>query len=686
MGVPAPHVPALNACGRPCPPWYVLGVDSEHTVQKSLHLELVITSATHTGRSLPVLPGRFTIGADPSCDVPLELASVLPRHAEAKHTEDGALWLRGFQPGTVLVNGTNASSWALVTPGSFVALNQVELVLRERGNAQPSGTMRAPTPMRSSSARVSQVRPATHEENAGTAMRPSGAHNGGAVRSTGGRATTTEAHLTPGLIISDRYRIVSKIAAGGMGEVYKAEHVDLGRTFALKVMRPELSNDPEFVERFKREAVASGRIGHQNIVDITDFGRTGDGRFYFVMEFLDGRTLASLVGREGPQPLVRVLHITAQMLRALGAAHTLGIVHRDLKPENVMLLQRDGQRDLVKVVDFGVAKVSSGHGAGGQTAIGMVVGTPQYMAPEQAAGLGVDMRSDIYSLGLIVFEMLTGRPVFQGQTPSILMAMQMTEAPPPMLPGPLTWPLPGMLEQLVYSMLAKKPADRPQTTDAVLEVIEQLQQNINAPPSGLININAPVTQRPRTPTATASQRAPVPRAAPPPSVVAEAYLPQKSKGPLIGAAAFVAVLITGAVVFAVTRPAAVAPPPPVIAVPLPPPVVETPTPPIEPSAPTLMKLVVVTMPEKAAVDEDGIVIGTTPLPLSREKGTTLSLHFVAKGFKAQTVAINFTGDDATRVIVLVKDAPTPSGKKKKKDELMGNPYAPESELKGLPDQ
>ena len=251
-------------------------------------------------------------------------------------------------------------------------------------------------------------------------------------------ATAITSMLTPGSIIDGRYEIVGKLAAGGMGEVYRAQHVELGKAMALKVMLPELSNDPEFVTRFKREAIAASRIGQQNIVDISDFGRTQNGRFYFVMEYLDGMTLSSLIHRQGAQAAERVLNIAAQACRALAAAHAQSIVHRDLKPENIMLLQRPGQPDFVKVLDFGVAKVSAGHGQGGHTAVGMVVGTPQYMSPEQAKAVPVDTRSDIYSMGLIIYELLTGRPTFSAETPSMLMVKHVVEAPPPFEPGPVS--------------------------------------------------------------------------------------------------------------------------------------------------------------------------------------------------------------------------------------------------------
>lgn len=196
-------------------------------------------------------------------------------------------------------------------------------------------------------------------------------------------------------VIDGRYRVLERLAAGGMGEVLKVEHIELGKKLALKVMRPALSSDEEFVGRFKTEAVAVSRIGHPNIIDVTDFGRTPEGRFYFVMELLDGLTLASALHRGGPMTVGRVAKVGSQAARALAAAHAVGIVHRDLKPENLMLVRRGEEADVVKVLDFGVAKVHVAAGGSTQTVAGLVVGTPMYMSPEQARAVPVDHRTDI---------------------------------------------------------------------------------------------------------------------------------------------------------------------------------------------------------------------------------------------------------------------------------------------------
>ncbi|MCU0698147.1 MAG: serine/threonine protein kinase [Myxococcaceae bacterium] len=188
-----------------------------------------------------------------------------------------------------------------------------------------------------------------------------------------------------GRVIDGRYRLDSRLAAGGMGEVFKATHVELGRALALKMMKPELSAEPSFVDRFRREAMTASRLGHPHIVDIIDSGRADTGQFYFVMEFLDGEPLSDFIGR-GPSAPALVVDLARQMAEALDVAHRAGVVHRDLKPDNVIVLQRGG-KPFVKLVDFGIAKVVTPAPDQKQTTHGVIMGTPQYMAPEQAAGV-----------------------------------------------------------------------------------------------------------------------------------------------------------------------------------------------------------------------------------------------------------------------------------------------------------
>jgi serine/threonine protein kinase len=218
-----------------------------------------------------------------------------------------------------------------------------------------------------------------------------------------------------GAVVGERYRIVSRIGVGGMGAVYRAEHTMMRRDLAIKVLLTELGGREEFARRFEREAESASRLAHPNIITVTDFGRTPDGLPFLAMEFLAGDSLTSAI-KQGPLSRERALGIIRQILRALDHAHAAGIVHRDLKPDNIMLVERDGQRDVVKILDFGIAKVTqpaSGHEA--LTQAGVIFGTPEYLSPEQALGESVDARADLYAAGVILFEMLAGRRPFESE-------------------------------------------------------------------------------------------------------------------------------------------------------------------------------------------------------------------------------------------------------------------------------
>jgi serine/threonine-protein kinase len=211
-----------------------------------------------------------------------------------------------------------------------------------------------------------------------------------------------------GRVINNRYRVLAKIGEGGMGTVYAAEHVEIGKGVAIKILHAHYSTEQELVERFRREARAASRIGHPNIIDVMDFGSTDDGCAYFIMELLDGIDLADVLTHERRLDPERSCQIAIQICRALAAAHAAGVIHRDLKPENIFLVAREGVADFVKVLDFGVAR-SAGRSRR-LTNPGVAMGTPEYMAPEQAAGGVVDHRSDIYSVGALMYEMVTGLP------------------------------------------------------------------------------------------------------------------------------------------------------------------------------------------------------------------------------------------------------------------------------------
>ncbi len=213
-----------------------------------------------------------------------------------------------------------------------------------------------------------------------------------------------------GTVVSDRYRIVRKVGEGGMGAVYQAEHAVIGKRVALKVLFADLSRRPELVARFLQEAKSASRIGHENVIDISDFGQTGEGLVYIAMEFLEGQDLGRALRSERTLPWGRARGILMQIAKGLRAAHAQGIIHRDMKPENIFLVQRDGRPDFVKVLDFGIAKVVSADNNDGPrlTQTGMIFGTPEYMSPEQAQGQPPDHRVDVYAVGCIMYHMLTG--------------------------------------------------------------------------------------------------------------------------------------------------------------------------------------------------------------------------------------------------------------------------------------
>jgi len=241
------------------------------------------------------------------------------------------------------------------------------------------------------------------------------------------RATANQGDLL-GSIVADRYHILKKLGAGGMGTVYLAEHVKMGRKSALKVMNPGMNTDPDAVARFNREASNASRLSHPNICGIYDFGETPDGMIYLAMEFIEGSALTDIIEQGGPLQPARAASIVHQTADALQIAHDAGIVHRDLKPDNIMVTKNRDGSDLVKVVDFGIAKASTSE-AQNVTKTGMVVGTPEYMSPEQLAGDKLDGRSDIYALGLVAFHCLTGALPFAATSAQEAMIMRLTDVP-----------------------------------------------------------------------------------------------------------------------------------------------------------------------------------------------------------------------------------------------------------------
>ena len=283
-----------------------------------------------------------------------------------------------------------------------------------------------------------------------------------------------------------QYQLIQLLGEGGMGRVFLAEHMKLGRRVAIKLLRPEFAYQPEAVQRFFGEARVVNRINHEHIVEIVDFVDGEGAEKYYVMELLRGQSLRELLDREGALSLARTLHLAEQICDTLAAVHSANVVHRDLKPDNVFLVERAGQKDFVKLLDFGVAKLLDGQSPAtspkrnNQTAAGGLLGTPEYMAPEQLSGKPVDARSDIYSLGIMLFELLTGRKPFLAESFGETVVKHLTEAPPH--PNQFAKiPLPTAIDALILKCLQKHPAERPQS-------MLELRNGLLAPPSAQVRV------------------------------------------------------------------------------------------------------------------------------------------------------------------------------------------------------
>jgi len=285
----------------------------------------------------------------------------------------------------------------------------------------------------------------------------------------------SSAVLSVGDVIAERYRIDAVLGEGGMGVVYRAEHLHLHKPHALKVLLAEMSSSPDIVARFEREAIAAGNIQSPHVAAATDFGRLPDGSFFLVMEYVKGRTLRTAL-ETAPFEQARALRVTKGIASALHAAHAVGIVHRDIKPENIMLIERDGDPDFVKVLDFGIAKLDSAGSAGPDRAVkaltqaGTVIGTPDYMSPEQAHGQPVDARADLYAVGVILYEMLVGQVPFTGDAVTMLRQRVLGEVPE--LPAPVAGSVDPAVATLLRRLLAKVPDNRVASSAELLADID----------------------------------------------------------------------------------------------------------------------------------------------------------------------------------------------------------------------
>jgi serine/threonine protein kinase len=276
-----------------------------------------------------------------------------------------------------------------------------------------------------------------------------------------------------GSIVADRYLILKKIGEGGMGRVYLAEHVKMGRKSALKVLHPGMVKNLDAITRFNREAANASRISHLNVAAVYDFGETSEGLIYLAMEFVDGESLTSVIEKNGPLPPRRTAEIVRQTSEALAVAHEVGLVHRDLKPDNILLVPTREGGDLVKVVDFGIAKAADDNNSQKVTKTGHVIGTPDYMSPEQFAGDPLDGRTDIYSLGLVAFNMLTGRLPFPSESARESLIMRLTDAPLSLrdVSPHVDWP--DELQEVIEKSLARDPDRRYQSASEFGRAFQQ---------------------------------------------------------------------------------------------------------------------------------------------------------------------------------------------------------------------
>lgn len=286
-------------------------------------------------------------------------------------------------------------------------------------------------------------------------------------------ATTGSNPGLVGQLIGERYQVERRLGVGGMGEVYLARHLLMGRLCALKVMSQALSRDPDAVSRFNREATNASRISHPNVCAVYDFGLTPDGLVYLAMEYVEGRSLSQALEAEGPLTVQRAATLVVQCAHGLQVAHDLGIVHRDLKPDNIMVAPAK-DREVAKLVDFGIAKAVETEPGQRVTKTGFVVGTPEYMAPEQLAGDPLDGRTDQYSLALVFYRAITGTLPFEGTSAQETLVKRLTDPPRPLALARPDGRFPAGLQGVMDRALARDPADRYPTVTAFSEAINEI--------------------------------------------------------------------------------------------------------------------------------------------------------------------------------------------------------------------
>jgi eukaryotic-like serine/threonine-protein kinase len=422
-----------------------------------------------------------------------------------------------------------------------------------------------------------------------------------------------------GSIIDGRYKVETVLGEGGMGVVYRCSHTIIGKKLALKVLRADLARDGEVTERFLNEAKSASAIGNAHIIDISDFGQLPDGSTYFVMEYLGGQSLTGAISVGQSMPLPRIVKIGRQLGEALAAAHAAGIVHRDLKPDNIFLIERGSEKDFVKILDFGIAKVSSSEGK--LTRAGAVFGTPHYMSPEQAAGMQVDHRGDIYSLGIILYELAAGRTPFDADNFMGVLTQHMYKAPPPLrdlAPNPTA--VSDGLEAIVSKCLAKKPELRYQSMEELVADLDRL--GAGATPGAALGGKKTELLSPAAYYGDGIDSAPAP----------------KSRGLLIGLMVSLIALAGGGAAYTLLKKP---PPPPAVAA------AETALPKPDPSpkgpearpGPALRQVLIATEPV-AQIFRGQDDLGMSPVSVDVPAGQTVELSIRAEGYKDARVILD----------------------------------------------
>ncbi|HEY6459772.1 MAG TPA: serine/threonine-protein kinase [Polyangiaceae bacterium] len=455
-----------------------------------------------------------------------------------------------------------------------------------------------------------------------------------------------------GKTIDGRYLVERVLGEGGMGIVYAGRHKVIDKRVAIKVLRGEMATDHELTERFLQEARAASAIGNPHIVDISDFGQLPDGSTYFVMELLEGKALSEIMAdSRGPMPVPRLVHIAKQIAQGLGAAHAANIVHRDLKPDNVMVVNRGTEKDFVKILDFGIAKVGSGTKK--MTRAGSVFGTPHYMSPEQAAGATVDHRTDIYALGVILYEMASSRVPFDADNFMGILTQHMYKSPVPiraLVPGV---DVPPGLDAIVLKSLTKKPEGRYPTMDALVADLEKLERGLLPDAvqemmarSGGFNVPADYFRSSAMP-------APVPASPAQRRQRWPLYAVIGAVGTILGIVAIVLVARTSTTNTAHATPSstatgtaaatATAPPPATVSA------LATAMPPAS-IAPELHEVLVSVSPQDATLTRDGKDLGGAPVALHLGDGESATLVVSRKGYKTKTVTVD--GGDAKVAVTL----------------------------------